>query len=255
MAVDSNKIYEIKLTTTGSSVEPTDTLILQLSGSANANFTNTSISESTVDWQQGQEISGSTMLSEYNLATITENNLTASPTSTGSSTGGPFTTATADFSGTGITLPIGQIVQELVMDDFILDGFKQFDEIKGKYARIQLNYLISAYDLSLDTVYAVGFNISVPGTPLLEVAGRNPEDPNPITGSVDTGYIFIPSNSTPRISISAFAPQGGLIVGDFHQQASITNISVVYKDDDVFKARLTNLNGACEGETSNEFLF
>jgi hypothetical protein len=255
MAVVSSKIYEIELTTTGSDVNPTDILVLQLSGSANANFINTSISDTVVNWQEGQEISGSDMLSQYNLLTITENNLTASPTSTGTSIGGPFTTATANFSGTSIILPTGELLQNRTEDEFILDGFKEFSQIKGKYARIQFDYTISAYDESLAGVYAVGFNIGIPMTPAIEVVGRNPEDPNPIVGSVDTGYIFIPLSSTPRISISIFAPQGGLVVGDFHQSAIITNISVLYKDDDVLTARLFNTSGVCEDVASNEFLF
>lgn len=65
MAIDSLKIYQITLNITGSSVEPANTLILQLSGSLSSNFTNTSIVDSVINWQVGKQISGSTMIFEY----------------------------------------------------------------------------------------------------------------------------------------------------------------------------------------------
>jgi hypothetical protein len=68
MAVDSNKIYQIQLTTTGSDVEPTDQLVLLLSGSGTVNFLTSSISDSVTNWQAGQELSGSVLISEYNTA-------------------------------------------------------------------------------------------------------------------------------------------------------------------------------------------
>lgn len=68
MAVNENKIYEIKLNNTGSGVTPTDTLRLQLSGSNSANFVDVSISGSVTEWQSGQEISGSTLIAAYEAA-------------------------------------------------------------------------------------------------------------------------------------------------------------------------------------------
>ena len=65
MAIDSLKVYQITLNSTGSNVEPANTLILQLSGSLGPNFTNTSIVDSVLNWQTGKQISGATMIAEY----------------------------------------------------------------------------------------------------------------------------------------------------------------------------------------------
>ncbi len=75
MSVDTNKIYEIKLNTTGSDVEPADILRLQLSGSDDIEFLDTDITSSVSAWQAGEEISGSTLIAEYETA-ATESNLT-----------------------------------------------------------------------------------------------------------------------------------------------------------------------------------
>ncbi len=69
MAVDPNKIYELKLIITGSDVDSNDILEVQLSGSFSSSFFDTTLSGSVTSWQTGQEISGSTLISEYETAT------------------------------------------------------------------------------------------------------------------------------------------------------------------------------------------
>lgn len=69
MAVLSSKIYEIQLNVTGSDVNPTDELVLLLSGSGDASFVQiTDITGSVSSWQAGRELSGSVLISEYNTA-------------------------------------------------------------------------------------------------------------------------------------------------------------------------------------------
>lgn len=65
MAIDSLKVYEITLNSTGSNVEPANTLTLQLSGSLSATFISTGIADSVLNWQAGKQLSGSTLISEY----------------------------------------------------------------------------------------------------------------------------------------------------------------------------------------------
>lgn len=65
MPVDSLKVYQISVNSTGSNVEPANTLILQLSGSLSAEFLNTNIVDSVFNWQAGKQIPGSTLISEY----------------------------------------------------------------------------------------------------------------------------------------------------------------------------------------------
>lgn len=68
MSAASSKIYEIRLSITGSDVNSTDELVLLLSGSGDALFQVTTVTNSVVDWQAGQQFSGSTLIDEYNTA-------------------------------------------------------------------------------------------------------------------------------------------------------------------------------------------
>jgi hypothetical protein len=170
-------------------------------------------------------------IGDFDFGAVVDNDIVAA-TTTGTTTS-IFTSGTIGYPAGQITSTIGVIeTDNRATDQLIISGFRQIDAIKGKWARIRFDWIANAYDSSLPA-FSVGYEITYPGGPAVQNVGRDPEDIER-SGSVDTGFVFVPDAATPRITVNLLAPDGGLIIGDVHERVRIENIVVEYKDDTTY---------------------
>jgi hypothetical protein len=170
-------------------------------------------------------------IGDFDFGALVDNDIVAA-TTTGTTTS-IFTSGTIGYPAGQITSTIGVIeTDNRATDQLIISGFRQIDAIKGKWARIRFDWIANAYDSSLPA-FSVGYEITYPGGPAVQNVGRDPEDIER-SGSVDTGFVFVPDAATPRITVNLLAPDGGLIIGDVHERVRIENIVVEYKDDTTY---------------------
>jgi hypothetical protein len=168
-------------------------------------------------------------IGDFDFGSFVDDELSVSTTN--GATTSSFTDATVSYSATQIIGNGGQMTQDRSVDQNILDGAKTLQSIRGKWVRIQFDWLASGYDITIDR-FAVGYEISYPLGAISEL-NRDPND-TADSGSVDTGFVFMPENVAEEISVGLRAPDGGLFSGDLHGSVSITNLVITEKEETTY---------------------
>jgi hypothetical protein len=149
---------------------------------------------------------------------------------TGATTSGA-TTATVSYPTGGISPSIGVMNNFVAEGSNIIQGVRTLQNIRGKWVRIRFDWQANGYDSSLPA-FAVGYEIIYP-LGKVENLTRDPLGAVE-SGSVDTGYVFMPDSVAEGITVRLLAPVGDIQSGDVHERAFIENLVVEAKSEKIF---------------------
>jgi hypothetical protein len=117
----------------------------------------------------------------------------------------------------------------IVTNDAFIELQRDYNNTKGKWIRVQFDYQAPAYDVDL-SLSAIGFNIFYFGETISQT-GRDYDDTNTISGSVDK-TLFVPATyNVPYIEVQALAPVGGLTNGNNFNKIEVSNLSIAEYDN------------------------
>lgn len=173
------------------------------------------------DFSFGAEVEDTTSSSATSVVTDEIKNTTATITNSSSNMDTGFGVYDDDSSITG--------------DGNFIRLRRTYNNTKGKWIRVQFDYSAPAYNSELINDYAIGFTIFYFGETISQT-GRDGQDSNTISGSVDK-TIFIPETyNVPYIEVQALAPTSnpnGLsnVTPDAFGRIQVTNLSVTEYDN------------------------
>lgn len=168
-------------------------------------------------------------IGDFDFGAEVEDLTTESQTSSAISS--PNSDATATITSNSIDTGYGDTTSTVAEDGLLSEGKKIYD-IAGKWTRIQFNWSATEANSTVGDV-SVSYSIRYPiGNQIAET--RSASDTLD-SGSVDTGYIFIPADAptaNQEIKVQALGPIGGLPSGEFHGKVSVSNIVVTTVDNE-----------------------